>query len=434
MLLVISRGRPSRWTCLLALVLSQAAFLGCQSDVVEPDPVRPVRSIKLADWESFQARWFPGRAEPVDEVDLSFRVSGPLIALPVRVGSVVQTNELLAAIDPTDYRIALDRAKANVQRAEAEMLVMQRGARPEEIAQLKAGLAEVEAGSTQASAEHERNIGLRKQGALSQAEFDLSLARRDRAAAQVAVAQESLRIGEQGAREEDQMAKRAEIGALTAAVRDAENRLSFTSLFAPFDSEVAARYVDNFQTIQAQQPVLRLFSTTEVKIVVQVPEGAISYADQVESMICRFDAFPDRSFTGEVFEIGRQASRTTRTFPVTVLVKQTEGATILPGMAASVQPVLKESAAIERQNLTLPVAAVFTPETAEQSCVWVVDEAGGTVSRREVKLGQLTLLGIVVISGVEPGDRVVTAGVHSLREGQQVRWAGGDDASIRGDQ
>ncbi len=433
-MLIVSRAFPVRSTCVLVTIVALVAFVGCQSSVDEPDPVRPVRSVKLADWESFQARWYPGRAEPVDEVDLSFRVSGPLIALPVRVGSTVQAGELLAAIDPTDYRIALDRAKASLQRAEAEMLVMERGARPEEIAQLKAGLAEAEAGSTQATAEHERNIGLRKQGAVSQAEFDLSLARRDRAAAQVAVAQEALRIGEQGAREEDRMAKRADIGALTAAVQDAENRLSYTSLLAPFDSEVAARFVDNFQTVQAQQPVLRLFSTSEVKIVVQVPESAISYADQVESMICRFDAFPDRSFTGEVFEIGREASRTTRTFPVTVLVKQSEGARILPGMAASVQPVLKESAAIERKNLTLPVAAVFTPDADKQSCVWVIDEVEGTVSRREVELGQLTLLGIVVTSGVEPGDRIVTAGVHSLREGQQVRWADEAVASTPGDQ
>ncbi len=433
-MLIVSRAFPVRSTCVLVAIVALVAFVGCQSSVDEPDPVRPVRSVKLADWESFQARWYPGRAEPVDEVDLSFRVSGPLIALPVRVGSTVQAGELLAAIDPTDYRIALDRAKASLQRAEAEMLVMERGARPEEIAQLKAGLAEAEAGSTQATAEHERNIGLRKQGAVSQAEFDLSLARRDRAAAQVAVAQEALRIGEQGAREEDRMAKRADIGALTAAVQDAENRLSYTSLLAPFDSEVAARFVDNFQTVQAQQPVLRLFSTSEVKIVVQVPESAISYADQVESMICRFDAFPDRSFTGEVFEIGREASRTTRTFPVTVLVKQSEGARILPGMAASVQPVLKESAAIERKNLTLPVAAVFTPDADKQSCVWVIDEVEGTVSRREVELGQLTLLGIVVTSGVEPGDRIVTAGVHSLREGQQVRWADEAVASTPGDQ
>ena len=433
-MLIVSRAFPVRSTCVLVAIVALVAFVGCQSSVDEPDPVRPVRSVKLADWESFQARWYPGRAEPVDEVDLSFRVSGPLIALPVRVGSAVQAGELLAAIDPTDYRIALDRAKASLQRAEAEMLVMERGARPEEIAQLKAGLAEAEAGSTQATAEHERNIGLRKQGAVSQAEFDLSLARRDRAAAQVAVAQEALRIGEQGAREEDRMAKRADIGALTAAVQDAENRLSYTSLLAPFDSEVAARFVDNFQTVQAQQPVLRLFSTSEVKIVVQVPESAISYADQVESMICRFDAFPDRSFTGEVFEIGREASRTTRTFPVTVLVKQSEGARILPGMAASVQPVLKESAAIERKNLTLPVAAVFTPDADKQSCVWVIDEVEGTVSRREVELGQLTLLGIVVTSGVEPGDRIVTAGVHSLREGQQVRWADEAVASTPGDQ
>jgi RND family efflux transporter MFP subunit len=409
--------------------LAAGGSLSCRREPAIPEVVRPVRWIRLADAASFRAGWLPGRAEAGEEVDLAFRVSGPLIGLPVRIGSSVQAGELLAAIDPTEYRIAVDRARANLQRAEAELSAMERGARPEEIAQLQAGLAEAEASLTQASADHERNIGLRREGAVSQSEFDLSLARRDRSSAQVTLALQALRIGQQGAREEDRLAKRAEIAALAAAVEDAENRLRYTSLTAPFAGEVAGRFVDNFQTIQAQQPVLRLLNKSQIKIVVQVPESAISLATLVTAVNCRFDAIADRLFTGRVHEIGREASRTTRTFPVTVLLDPPEGVNIFPGMAASVQPVLDEAALAERQHLTIPVSAVFTVDTEKQSCVWVIDPTTQQISRRQVEVGPLTPLGLALLSGLVPGEQIVTAGVHSLREGQRVRLLDGPNGN-----
>jgi RND family efflux transporter MFP subunit len=392
---------------------------GC-SRTVEPEAIRPVRAIQVADLAAFRSRSFPGRTEAVEEAVLSFRIAGPLVTLPVRVGEHVEKDSLLAAIDPTDYRNALDRAVANRDRARAELLAMERGGRPEEIVQLTAALEDAEATRQEAVAEHQRNVSLLSKGAISQSEFDRSLARRERAVAQVTHAEEALRIGEQGAREEDLEAKRAEIAALQAAVTDAENKLQYTTLRAPFAGDVAAKYVDNFQTAQAHQPIVRLINTSRIKVVVQVPENIISLAPLVTEARCRFDAFPDREFTARLYEIGTEATRATRTYTVTMLLDQPEDVKILPGMAATVQAIVDDSIQIGTRGISVPATAVFTPETEKQSYVWVVDGAG-TVHRTMVKLGPIAPVGVTVLEGVQPGDWIVTAGVHSLREGQRVR-------------
>ena len=78
-------------------------------------------------------------------MDLSFQVSGPLVSLPVDVGSKVKKGDVIAAIDPRDFQAALDTNQGNLERAKANLLAMERGARPEEIEQLKAAVAQAEA-------------------------------------------------------------------------------------------------------------------------------------------------------------------------------------------------------------------------------------------------------------------------------------------------
>ena len=280
------------FTCLLSLLIG----VGCKKAPTEPESVRPVRVIKVADLGAFLGRGYPGRAEPVEEVELSFRVSGPLITLPVKVGDRVDRGDLLAAIDPTDYQTALDLAKSNLNRAKAELLAMERGARPEEIVQLKAALAESHATYKQAQAEYERMATLLPDKVVSKSTYDLALAKRDRTVAQVKGAEEDLRIGQKGAREEDIQAKQAEISALQAVVKDAENKLKYTSLIAPFEGDIAAKYVENFQTVYAKQPILRLLDTSQIEIILQIPESVISMAPLVKDVICDFDAFAEISW------------------------------------------------------------------------------------------------------------------------------------------
>ena len=94
---------------------------------------------------------------------------------------------------------------------------------------------------------------------------------------------------------------------------------------------------------------------------------------------------------------------------------------ILPGMAATVRGQPEENGKAAGQDLVVPPSAVFTADAGQQSYVWVVDEGSQKVTRRAVKTGKLTPVGIAVTEGLKPGEWVVTAGVHSLRENQEVR-------------
>ncbi len=398
-------------------------WVGCGRSYDAPEPIRPVRAIKVGDLKALEGREFPGQAKAKTEVDLSFRVSGTLIALPVDVGSKVKAGDVIASLDPRDFQAALDAAQGNRSREQANLMAMERGARPEEIEQLKAAVAEAEATYQQAVAEHARNAQLLPQGAASQSDFDMSLARRDRTSAQLKKAKEDLNIGMKGARPEDLEAKRAEINALDAAVANAKNQLEYATLKAPFDGDVAARYVDNHQTVQAKQPIVRLLDVSKIEVVIQAPESLISLIPRVKKVVCRFDAFPDREFIGRITKIGSEASKDTRTYPVTVEVDQPKDARILPGMAATVRRLPDEDAQSEGAEpaILVPPAALFAETAGQRTFVWVVDESSGKVARREVKTGTLTPTGIAVVEGLRPGEWIVTAGVHSLEDGRQVR-------------
>ncbi len=90
-------------------------------------------------------------------------------------------------------------------------------------------------------------------------------------------------------------------------------------------------------------------------------------------------------------------------------------------MAAIVRAKLDEPQVAGPLKFAVPAEAVFTPETEKQACVWVVDGEPGKVSRRKISTGPLTPGGVSVTEGLRPGEWIVTAGVHSLREGQTVR-------------
>ncbi|QDV47939.1 Multidrug resistance protein MdtA precursor [Stieleria neptunia] len=406
----------------ITVTVIAALVSGCGGPPEEPPPVRPVRTVKVGDLTAIAGREFPGRAAAKAEVELSFQVSGPLISLPVDVGTEVTKGGVIAAIDPRDYETALASNQANLDRAKANLLAMERGARPEEIEQLKASLAQAEASAEQAAAEHERNSRLIKDRAVSQTDFDISLARKKRTIAEVESAKEALNIGMTGARPEDIQAKRAEIRALESAVAAAKNQLDDATLTAPFDGEISVRYVDNFQRVQAKQPIVRLFDLSEIEVTIQIPESLIGLVPEVKQVACRFDAHPERDFFGTVTKIGREASQITRTYPVTVQIEQPDDVKILPGMAAMVRNHREEGDETVTAELIVPPSSVFTvADDDSQSYVWVYDEGTNKVTRRAVTTGELTPVGLKVIEGIQVGERVVTSGVNSLTEGQEVK-------------
>ena len=103
----------------IAVTVSTILVAGCGTKESGEEPVRPVRVMKVADLEGVTARSFPGRASAAQEVDLAFRVAGPLVALPVNVGDEVSEGDTVAQIDRRDFEVTLLNARANLERARA---------------------------------------------------------------------------------------------------------------------------------------------------------------------------------------------------------------------------------------------------------------------------------------------------------------------------
>jgi RND family efflux transporter MFP subunit len=340
----------------LLMLLIAGFLIGCKEEVVTEEPVRPVKVFKAGDMiGGLTGRSFPGRAEAKEEVNLGFEVGGILIERPVYKGDEVKKGQLLARLDPRDFKNELAAAKAERDRARAYR---------DRIAEALKARAVARQDLTDAEAQLEG-----------------------------AIAREEIK----------------------------RKALDDSHIYAPYDGVIAFTYFDEFKRVQAKEKILRLLDISKIKFTVDLPEGLISYIPYVTKVWVEYDAFPGRKIPAKIKEVGTEASETTRTYPVTLIMDQPKDIKILPGMSGKVSGEADLPDMDGREGIEVPIAAVFTPDTEMQNYVWVIDEGSKTVHLRKVKTGELTLDGIMVIEGLKQGEWVVTAGVHLLKEGQKVR-------------
>jgi RND family efflux transporter MFP subunit len=354
-----------------AAVVSLVALSSCgDSEVPErAESVRPVRVVEVADAAHLSQRWFPGRAKATQEVTLAFSVSGTLAARRVDVGDEIEAGEPVAQLDPAPFQREVERLTAELNKARAKF--------------------------KNASTQTQRQRKLFKDGWVAEARLDVFIA-------------------------EEQSAK-ADVSAVTAVLERAKLDVSYTNLESPFAGRIVATYAENFEEVRAKQPIVRLLDSSQIEMIVDVPENLISLAPHLQDLKVTYDPFPDLQVPAKVKEIGTEASESTRTYPVTLIMDQPEDAVILPGMAGKVTGSAVVPGDMPSAQITIPISAVFTPSDGEADFVWVVDREAMTVSRRAVVLGSPITHGLVVSEGLSPGDLVVSAGVHSLKEGQKVK-------------
>ncbi|MDJ0686015.1 MAG: efflux RND transporter periplasmic adaptor subunit [Alphaproteobacteria bacterium] len=350
--------------CALALTLA-----ACEEPQEQTEFVRPVRAMKIQDAETFVQRSFPGRAAATREINASFRVGGQLFKRPIDLGMEVKQGDLIAALDPATYQAEVDRTNAELASAIAVL--------------------------DRADQELTRQSTLLEEGWVTEARVQTVQA--------------------------TQSAAQAAVIAARSAVARAELDLSYTTLTAPFDGVIVETYVENFQTVFPEQPIARIVDTSQIEFWISIPEGLISLAPYVREVTVEFDAFPGQALPAQIKEIKNEASQTTRTFDVNLIMDQPEGFTILPGMAGRAsQGRLDLPEDLSVTGFEVPLAAIHNP-SGDQDYVWVIDEETMAVSHREITVIEPAPRGMRV-QNVAPGEWVVIAGVEYLREGQKVRF------------
>ncbi len=353
---------------LFAILLAAAlALAGCREkeQAAAPEPIRPVKTFVIPAPESGGIRRFPARIESTRRAEVSFRVAGKIIELPIKEGERVKKGELVAKLDPTDYQLVVDDKEAVRFRAQRD---------------------------------YDRAKPLADKGFVTKKELDRREANLKSADAVLKQVKQDLAYTTLAAPFDGQISKRLvqkfeEIQAKQAIVelRDLE------ALEVKFDVP--------------EQIMLRVRGTER-------QEGKEEGTARPD-IHATFDAAPGKKFALDFREIATTADPATRTFEATYTMETPEKLTVLPGMTANVTVDLSDF--LDATEVTyVPVEAV-TAKNDLSGEVWIVDEKTMTVSPRSVKVGQLRANSIAVADGLKPNDRIVVAGVPFLVAGMKVR-------------
>lgn len=201
-----------------------------------------------------------------------------------------------------------------------------------------------------------------------------------------------------------------------AAKENAEALLADTRIVAPFDGVVERTYVDAFQRVASGETVVRIVKPRSTTVGFTAPESLVGVLSLPTTRFrVLFDAYPDIYFTAVIKSFARTSSDALG-FPVSLRLTNVGDYDISPGMTCIAIVSTEE----DTSAVVLPLSAIYAPVGSYDS-VWVVT-ADERVERRRVTLGSLTgSADVVVVSGVEAGERVVTAGIYKLTEGERVK-------------
>ena len=213
----------------------------------------------------------------------------------------------------------------------------------------------------------------------------------------------------------------------------AKDRLSDTVLTAPFAGRIAQTLVENYQSVQAQQPVLILQDHQILDISIQVPESILTQVqkervDQTYQPVVTFAGSALESSSEKEYKVSYKEHATrvtpgTQSYKVTFSMPAPQSFTVYPGMGATMAIDITRvmghgSSAAE---FIVPMTAVLKDDSSGQYQVWVYNTETGTVTPRSVTVGRITQSGMTVTSGLEEGEHIVSAGLNRLRAGMEVK-------------
>ena len=337
-------------------------LVGCSKPVPMEEPVRSVK-VQTVGMQSMESGLeFAGEVRARVESRLGFRVGGKLTERPVEVGQRVKVGQVLARIDPQDYKQAQDAARAQ--------------------------LASAVTNRDLTAAELKRFKDLRDQNFISSAELERREAAFRAAQAQYQQAQ--------------------------AQLSGQANQLSYATLVADAAGVVTAVEAEVGQVVAAGTPVVRLAQNGKRDVVFSVPEDKVA-AIRLGSLVdVRVWGAAQTALKGAVREVAASADPVTRTFAVKVSIDSVNAPPL--GATVTVLPQVFDNRG--QQVIKLSTAAL--QQDGNGTAVWVLDPATMTVQLQRVQVSTADGNSAVIAAGLVPGQLVVVAGVHVLSPGQKV--------------
>ncbi len=348
-------------TSYIPLMAALGLLSACSKPMPAEEPVRAVKVVSVGMDAQRSAVEYSGEVRARVESNLGFRVAGKIIRRQVELGRQVRAGEILAQLDPQDYKLSADAARAQ--------------------------LAAAATNRDLAAADFRRYKDLREQNFISSAELER--------------------------RETTLKAAQAQFDQAQAQLSGQGNQLAYTNLVADVSGVVTAVAAEVGQVVAAGTPIVRIAQDGPRDVVFSVPEDKVQTV-RVGSAAKLSLWASQQILRGTVREVAASADPVTRTYSVKLTV---EGKEALP-LGATVSVAAAAFAHGDTPVIKLPTSALL--RDGNQAAVWILDAATMTVKLQPIVIATADGNDVIIGSGLVPGMQVVVAGVHVLQVGQKV--------------
>jgi RND family efflux transporter MFP subunit len=358
------RRRPaSSLVCSLSTIALVSGLAACQPDTETTAPAPRIARVVEADPQpSTQRVEGSGSVEARNTVDVGFLVDGRLQSRAVDIGDEVKVGDVIATIDPTDLQNQLDSANAQVAAAEAELA----RATPEEAAKRK----------------------LLADGVTTQNDYDQALKALQTAKANVDGAKASQRL--------------------------AQDQLKYATLTSTVDGIVTETGAEPGEVVAAKQMIVQVAEEKSFDGVFSVGADIATAATIGLPVEVWLQSDPTVRMSGTIRQIAPLADPTTGTYTIKVALPDDRPPTVRLGS------LVRGSAEVTGDTVVkLPPTALL--QTGDNPMVWVVSPSDDTVAKRQVTVLRYDSDAVLVSDGLKKGELVVSIGVNSLTEGQEVK-------------
>lgn len=353
---------------LVLLSIVSSLFFSCKEQKKEAPPtLRPVKYTQVGYLGGDKIRTFSGTAKTDKIINLSFRNSGIITMFDLKLGQKVTKGQLLAKLDNVQSRLAYEQVLSQVNSAKSQTNTA------------KLGLNRVRS--------------LYEKGGASLSDF------------------ENAKNGYNTAQE-----------ALNAAKRGLDiqaEQIKFGYIYAPDEGIISSVSAELDENVTSGQTIATLNAGSEMEITLGLPESVINGVKENMQVLVTFTAVPGDQFVGVVNEVAPAIDVNTATYTVKIAVINPSDL-VKSGMASNVTFDFGNRKS-EEKVLVVPMNSVG--EDSNGNFVFVIQgkKGEGSVKKQKVTVGKLTTEGFEIISGLSPGQKIATAGLQTLLDGQEVR-------------
>lgn len=356
---------------LIVGILIGISLIGCGR---KSEPIiRPVEAVSATISPEALVYEYPAVITADKEAPVAFRVAGPIKTMKVDVGSFVKAGDVIAEMDKRDYEIQLDAFKEKVVAAK-------------NVYEASKAVAD------NARKQFSRVETLYREKAVPKKTYDEALA-----GVQAAAAAE--------------LANLAQYQGAVQGMTNCENQLNDTVLKAPYDAYVSRKYFDTGAVVDAGLPVVSLASLGNNKVKISVSEeDLVKMKNLSEARL----SYKGKDYKLNLVDAGQVKGTLKLVYPVTFQFDKTESENNIP---VDSEGIVKISFKNENdKGILIPIESVFEKNGVIK--VWVYSD--NQVNEKEIKIVKPYSDGLVMVTGIDEGQKIVTKGVHELTEGQKV--------------